>query len=174
MGASAQNAALVLEDGTLFVGRAFGATGVSLGEAVFCTGMTGYQETLTDPSYHGQIVVQTASHIGNTGWTAEDDESSRIQVAGYVLRELSRRPSNWRSRHSLGEELERQGIVGVSGIDTRALTLHLRTRGAMRAGVFSGDAFGDRAEMTAQVLAAPPMAGAALAVRVGTVKPYVV
>ncbi|WP_042390683.1 glutamine-hydrolyzing carbamoyl-phosphate synthase small subunit [Streptacidiphilus melanogenes] len=174
MGASTQNAALVLEDGTLFVGRAFGATGASLGEAVFCTGMTGYQETLTDPSYHGQIVVQTASHIGNTGWTGEDDESSRIQVAGYVLRELSRRPSNWRSQRSLGEELERQGIVGVSGIDTRALTLHLRNRGAMRAGVFSGDALAGREEMTARVLAAPPMAGAALAARVGTVQPYVV
>ena len=173
MGASAQNAALVLEDGTLFSGKAFGATGASLGEAVFCTGMTGYQETLTDPSYHGQIVVQTASHIGNTGWNREDDESSRIQVAGYVVREPSRRASNWRSENSLAEELTRQQIVGVSGVDTRALTLHLRTRGAMRAGVFSGAALTTPEAMTAQVLAAPPMAGAALAARVGTAQPYV-
>ncbi|OII60389.1 carbamoyl phosphate synthase small subunit [Streptomyces sp. CC53] len=173
MSASAAQAALVLEDGSVFRGRAFGAHGRTLGELVFQTGMTGYQETLTDPSYHGQIVVQTAPQIGNTGWNDEDDESTGIQVAGYVVRDPSRTASNWRSRRDLVDELARQGIVGIAEVDTRALTRRIRSAGAMRAGVFSGDALGDRDAMTQQVLSAPPMAGAELASRVGTVRPYV-
>ena len=167
-------AALVLEDGRVFRGQAYGAVGRTLGEVVFCTGMTGYQETLTDPSYHGQIVVQTAPQIGNTGWNDEDDKSARVQVAGYVVRDPARTPSNWRSRRGLEAELTGQGVVGVSGVDTRALTRHIREAGAMRAGVFSGDALADPAGMTEQVRTAPPMAGADLAGRVGTARPYVV
>ena len=135
------SAVLVLEDGRIFRGEPYGALGQGLGEAVFTTGMTGYQETLTDPSYHRQIVVQTAPQIGNTGWNDEDDESGAIQVAGYVVRDPARTPSNWRSRRPLDEELHRQGIVGVAGVDTRALVRHLRERGAMRSGVFSGPLF---------------------------------
>jgi carbamoyl-phosphate synthase small subunit len=167
-------AALVLEDNTVFRGEAYGATGAATGEVVFCTGMTGYQETLTDPSYHGQIVVQTAPHIGNTGWNDEDDESARIWVRGYVLRDPARTPSNWRSRRSLDEELTRQRVVGIRGVDTRGLTRHLRERGAMRAGVFSGDELGPADEMVARVLASPPMRGADLADAVSTDVPYVV
>ncbi|WP_431918641.1 glutamine-hydrolyzing carbamoyl-phosphate synthase small subunit [Amycolatopsis tucumanensis] len=167
-------AALVLEDGRVFRGSAYGAQGRTLGEAVFCTGMTGYQETLTDPSYHRQIVVQTAPQIGNTGWNDEDDESARIWVSGYVVRDPARTPSNWRSRRTLDEELACQGVVGISGVDTRTLTRHLRERGAMRAGVFSGDALDTEEAMTAQVLASPPMKGADLAGEVTTKQPYVV
>jgi carbamoyl-phosphate synthase small subunit len=136
--------------------------------------MTGYQETLTDPSYNGQVVVQTAPHIGNTGWNDEDDESAGIQVAGYVVRDPARTPSSWRSRRRLGEELERSGVVGISAVDTRSLTRHIREHGAMRAGLFSGDAVRGLASMRAQVLDSPPMAGASLADRVGTRRPYVV
>ncbi|RKT56401.1 glutamine-hydrolyzing carbamoyl-phosphate synthase small subunit [Saccharothrix australiensis] len=168
------NAALVLEDGRVFRGEAYGALGVSLGEAVFSTGMTGYQETLTDPSYHRQIVVQTAPQIGNTGWNDEDDESARIWVAGYVVRDPARVPSNWRSTRGLEEELARQGVVGVSGVDTRMLTRHLRERGAMRAGVFSGDELGTAEEMLERVRGGPGMAGADLAGDVTTAEPYVV
>ena len=125
-------AVLVLEDGRRFTGQAFGARGTTVGEAVFNTGMTGYQETLTDPSYHRQVVVMTAPHIGNTGWNDEDAESQRIWVSGFVVRDPALRPSNWRSRGSLDEQLAAQGVVGISGIDTRALTRHLRERGAMR------------------------------------------
>ena len=167
-------AALVLEDGRVFRGSAYGAEGVTLGEAVFCTGMTGYQETLTDPSYCGQIVVQTAPQIGNTGWNDEDDESARIWVRGYVVRDPARTPSNWRSRRGLDDELARQGIVGISGVDTRSLTRHLRERGAMRAGVFSGAALAGVDAMVDQVLASPPMKGADLAGEVTTDKPYVI
>ena len=130
-------ALLVLEDGTIFRGRAFGAVGETFGEAVFTTGMTGYQETLTDPSYYQQIVIQTAPHIGNTGINDEDDESSKIWVSGYVVRDPSRIASNWRATRSLDQELENQKIIGIAGIDTRALTRHLRDKGAMRAGIFS-------------------------------------
>ena len=133
-------AVLVLEDGRVFRGQPYGATGTTLGEAVFATGMTGYQETLTDPSYAGQIVVQTAPHIGNTGVTARDEESSKVWVAGYVVRDPSRIVSNFRSENSLPTELEKYGVVGIAGIDTRALTRHLRSRGSMRAGIFSGEA----------------------------------
>ncbi|WP_410579084.1 glutamine-hydrolyzing carbamoyl-phosphate synthase small subunit [Amycolatopsis sp. lyj-108] len=167
-------AALVLEDGRVFRGSAYGARGRSLGEAVFCTGMTGYQETLTDPSYHRQIVVQTAPQIGNTGWNDEDDESARIWVSGYVVRDPARTPSNWRSKRTLDEELERQGVVGISEVDTRTLTRHLREQGAMRSGVFSGDALGTDEEMLAEVKASPQMKGADLAGEVTTKQPYVV
>ena len=135
-------ALLVLEDGRIFRGRSYGAVGTALGEAVFATGMTGYQETITDPSYARQLVVQTAPHIGNTGVNDEDAESRRIWVAGYIVRDAARRPSNWRSERSLDEELVDQGIVGIQGVDTRAITRHLRERGAMKAGIFSGDAAG--------------------------------
>ena len=135
-------AVLVLEDGRTFTGEAYGAVGTTVGEAVFATGMTGYQETLTDPSYHRQVVVMTAPHIGNTGVNDEDPESGRIWVAGYVVRDPARRVSNWRATGSLDDELRRQGVVGISGIDTRALTRHLRERGAMRVGIFSGEAAG--------------------------------
>ncbi|MFJ1957371.1 carbamoyl-phosphate synthase domain-containing protein, partial [Streptomyces microflavus] len=117
-----QPAVLVLEDGRAFRGRAYGAVGGTFGEAVFSTGMTGYQETLTDPSYHRQVVVMTAPHVGNTGVNDEDPESARIWVSGYVVRDPARRPSNWRSQRSLDEELVAQGVVGISGVDTRALT----------------------------------------------------
>ena len=133
-------AVLVLEDGRVFRGRAYGALGTALGEAVFSTGMTGYQETITDPSYAGQLVVQTAPHIGNTGVNAADAESRRIWVSGYVVRDAARRPSNWRSEGSLDEQLAAQGVVGIQDVDTRAITRHLRDRGAMRGGIFSGDA----------------------------------
>src|SRR6478735_12550923 len=131
-------AILVLEDGRTFRGESYGAAGETFGEAVFSTGMTGYQETLTDPSYHRQVVVMTAPHIGNTGMNDEDPESRRIWVSGYVVRDPSRVVSNFRARRSLDDELVENGIVGVSGIDTRAVTRRIRDAGAMRAGVFSG------------------------------------
>ncbi|MGW5271980.1 glutamine-hydrolyzing carbamoyl-phosphate synthase small subunit [Streptomyces sp. NPDC004044] len=167
-------AVLVLEDGRAFRGRAYGAVGETFGEAVFSTGMTGYQETLTDPSYHRQVVVMTAPHVGNTGVNDEDPESQRIWVAGYVVRDPARLPSNWRSQRSLDEELERQGVVGISGIDTRALTRHLRERGAMRVGIFSGDAVADEATLLARVKEAPEMVGADLSAEVATKETYVV
>ena len=172
---SREPAILILEDGRTFTGRAYGRVGTTVGEAVFSTGMTGYQETLTDPSYHRQVVVMTAPHVGNTGWNDEDDESSRIWVAGYVVRDPAVRPSNWRSRRSLESELDRQGVVGITDLDTRALTRHLRERGAMRAGIFSGPAAGmPREQLLAQVAGAPQMAGAALAAEVATKEAYVV
>lgn len=157
-------ALLVLEDGTVYRGYGYGATGASLGEAVFATGMTGYQETLTDPSYAGQIVVQTAPHIGNTGVNTTDAESRKIWVAGYVVRDAARVASNWRSECTLDEELIEQGIVGIQGIDTRALTRRLRSSGSMRAGVFSGEhAERPEAELLEEVRASEPMAGRKLA-----------
>lgn len=161
-------AVLVLEDGTRYVGHAFGARGTTFGEAVFATGMTGYQETLTDPSYAGQIVMQTAPHIGNTGVNDEDPESSRIWVAGYIVRDPSRVSSNYRAKRGLTDELTRFGIVGISGIDTRALTRHLRDAGAMRAGIFSGDATVDPAEQLALVVGSPVMSGRNLSDEVST------
>ena len=164
-----RQALFVLEDGRTFRGRAFGAVGETFGEAVFATGMSGYQETLTDPSYHRQVVIATAPHIGNTGWNDEDDESGRIWVAGYVVRDPARVPSNWRSRRTLDEELKAQGIVGMSDVDTRALTRHLRERGAMRAGIFSGPAAeAPVAQLVDAVREAPPMIGADLAREVST------
>ncbi|MEV0482409.1 glutamine-hydrolyzing carbamoyl-phosphate synthase small subunit [Streptomyces sp. NPDC050508] len=173
-GAAKVPAVLVLEDGRIFRGRAYGSVGVTFGEAVFSTGMTGYQETLTDPSYHRQVVVMTAPHIGNTGVNDEDPESQRIWVAGYVVRDPARVPSNWRSRRSLDEELRNQGVVGISGIDTRALTRHLRERGAMRVGIFSGNALPDDGTMLAEVRQAPEMKGADLSAEVATKEAYVV
>ncbi|MFE7979467.1 glutamine-hydrolyzing carbamoyl-phosphate synthase small subunit [Streptomyces shenzhenensis] len=167
-------AVLVLEDGRIFRGRAYGAVGETFGEAVFSTGMTGYQETLTDPSYDRQIVVATAPQIGNTGWNDEDDESRRIWVSGYVVRDPARVPSNWRAKRSLDDELVAQGVVGISGIDTRALTRHLRERGSMRAGVFSGDAIAPDADLLARVQAQPHMKGASLYEEVATTEAYVV
>ena len=168
-------AILVLEDGRAFTGFAYGALGETVGEAVFSTGMSGYQETLTDPSYHRQVVIMTAPHIGNTGVNDEDNESRRIWVAGYVVRDPAVRPSSWRSRRSLEDELVEQGVVGISGIDTRALTRHLRERGAMRVGVFSGDLACQPPELLLErVLSAPEMSGAALAGEVTTSEPYVV
>ncbi|MFJ8200604.1 glutamine-hydrolyzing carbamoyl-phosphate synthase small subunit [Streptomyces sp. NPDC096152] len=167
-------AVLVLEDGRVFRGRAYGAVGETFGEAVFSTGMTGYQETLTDPSYHRQVVVMTAPHVGNTGVNDEDPESKRIWVSGYVVRDPARVPSNWRSVRSLDEELAAQNVVGISGIDTRALTRHLRERGAMRVGIFSGDAIADDAALLARVQQAPEMVGADLSAEVATKEAYVV
>ncbi|MFD5596797.1 glutamine-hydrolyzing carbamoyl-phosphate synthase small subunit [Streptomyces griseorubiginosus] len=173
-GTSKVPAVLVLEDGRIFRGRAYGAVGETFGEAVFSTGMTGYQETLTDPSYDRQIVVATAPQIGNTGWNDEDDESRRIWVSGYVVRDPARVPSNWRAKRSLDDELVAQGIVGISGIDTRALTRHLRERGSMRSGIFSGEALAADAELVARVQAQPPMKGASLYEEVATKETYVV
>ena len=165
-------AILVLEDGRAFHGTSYGAVGETFGEAVFTTGMTGYQETLTDPSYHKQVVVQTAPQIGNTGVNAEDDESDRIWVAGYVVRDPARRPSNWRSTGSLDERLAAEGVVGISGVDTRALTRHLRSRGAMRVGVSSVDL--DPASLLTRVRTAPEMTGADLSAEVSTQGTYTV
>ncbi|HET6482371.1 MAG TPA: glutamine-hydrolyzing carbamoyl-phosphate synthase small subunit [Actinoplanes sp.] len=169
---SGSSAILVLEDGRTFAGLAYGAIGETFGEAVFTTGMTGYQETLTDPSYHRQVVVQTAPQIGNTGVNEEDDESSRIWVAGYVVRDPARRPSNWRSTGDLGERLAAEGVVGISGIDTRALTRHLRSRGAMRVGISSVDL--DPQSLLDRVRAAPEMIGADLSAEVTTSSVYTV
>ena len=165
-------ALLVLEDGRTFRGRAFGAIGETFGEAVFATGMSGYQETLTDPSYYRQVVVATAPHIGNTGWNDEDGESSRIWVAGYVVRDAARIASNWRSRRDLDAELRAQDIVGMSDVDTRALTRHIRERGAMRVGVSSIET--DPAALFERVQAQPSMVGAHLADEVSTREAYLV
>ena len=168
-------AVMVLEDGTVFDGRAWGAPGTAFGEAVFATGMTGYQETLTDPSYAGQIVIQTAPHIGNTGINTEDMESRRIWVNGFVVRDPARRPSNWRSERTLDEELAAQGVTGIQGVDTRALTRHLRDKGAMRAGIFAGDdAARPVPELVRLVSEQPAMAGRALAEQVSTDESYTV
>jgi carbamoyl-phosphate synthase small subunit len=163
---------LVLEDGRTFRGEAYGSVGETFGEAVFTTAMTGYQETLTDPSYHRQVVIQTAPHIGNTGVNGEDDESTRIWVAGYAVRDPARTPSNWRSTGALEDRLAAEGIVGICGIDTRALTRHLRERGAMRVGVSSVER--DPAALRERVLASPGMLGADLAGEVTTPRAYTV
>ncbi|MBV8350401.1 MAG: glutamine-hydrolyzing carbamoyl-phosphate synthase small subunit [Mycolicibacterium sp.] len=167
---------LVLEDGRLFTGSAFGAVGQTLGEAVFSTGMSGYQETLTDPSYHRQIVVATAPQIGNTGWNHQDSESrgEKIWVAGYAVRDPSPRASNWRATGTLEAELTRQNIVGIAQIDTRALVRHLRNFGSMKAGIFSGDAVADPDTMVQRVCSQPPMLGADLAGQVSTEASYIV
>ena len=175
-------AVLVLEDGRTYRGTSFGATGSTFGEAVFATGMTGYQETLTDPSYRRQVVVATAPQIGNTGWvtaggpdgTQDDNESGRIWVAGYVIRDLSPAASNWRSSSDLPQEMRRQDVVGIAGVDTRALTRHLRAAGAMRCGIFSGDALDHEDHLLEQVRAQPPMAGADLTGDVSTAERYTV
>ena len=164
---------LVLDDGRIFEGKSWAATGRTFGEAVFQTGMTGYQETLTDPSYHRQVVVMTAPHIGNTGVNTPDNESKKIWVAGFVVRNPSTITSNWRSEKDLEVELIEQGIVGIQGIDTRALTRHLRDRGAMRVGIFS-DVEVSREEMVIEVRKTDAMSGAYLSADVSTSKPYIV
>ena len=163
----------VLDDGRIFEGRSWAATGKTFGEAVFQTGMTGYQETLTDPSYHKQVVVMTAPHIGNTGVNSQDNESSKIWVAGFVVRNPSSLTSNWRSENDLEAEMISQGVVGIAGVDTRAITRHLRDRGAMRVGIFSGLEL-TREEMVVEVRKVPAMSGAYLCEDVSTDKPYIV
>ena len=168
-------ALLVLEDGLILRGQAYGAIGSCFGEAVFSTGMSGYQETLTDPSYRRQVVVMTAPHIGNTGVNEQDAESDRIWVAGFVVRDPSRVSSNWRATADLEQQLIDQQVVGICEIDTRALTRHLRERGAMRVGIFSGsDAQREDHELVAAVLATDSMDGANLTAEVTTKAPYVV
>ena len=175
MSISTPPAVLVLEDGSRYEGRAFGAEGTTFGEIVFATGMSGYQETLTDPSYAGQIVMMTAPHIGNTGMNDADMESRRIWVAGFIVRDASRVVSNFRAERSLENDLEHEGIVGIQGIDTRAVTRHIRSQGAMRAGVFSGSAMTLSAEdQLAQVRSTEQMAGKNLSAQVSTEKEYVV
>lgn len=167
------SAVLVLEDGARFTGRAYGATGQTLGEMVFSTGMTGYQETLTDPSYSGQIVLMTAPHIGNTGVNDADMESRRIWVAGFVVRDPARRISNFRAQRSLDEDLVADGVVGISGVDTRAITRHIRSAGAMRAGIFSGESLALSAEAQLQLVREHTgMAGKNLSAEVTTPERY--
>ncbi|GAA1218227.1 glutamine-hydrolyzing carbamoyl-phosphate synthase small subunit [Rhodoglobus aureus] len=168
-------AVLVLEDGTRYLGQAYGARGQRLGEVVFATGMTGYQETITDPSYVGQIVVMTAPHIGNTGVNDEDPESSRIWVSGFVVRDASRVVSNYRANGSLDDQLTEQSIVGISGVDTRAITRRLRDSGSMRGGIFSGtDAELSHEEQLTAVKDTAQMTGRSLSSKVSTAETYVV
>lgn len=168
-----RTAILVLEDGKVFQGVPFGKVGSSLGEIVFATGMSGYQETLTDPSYAGQIVVQTAPHIGNTGMNDRDEESDKIWVSGYVVRDVSRIVSNFRSQRTLEDDLLRDDVVGISDLDTRALTLHLREIGVMRAGVFSGEEANKPVEeLVAVVRSAAKMQGQSLSSVVSTKEKY--
>lgn len=164
---------LVLDDGRIFEGKSWAALGRTFGEAVFQTGMTGYQETLTDPSYHRQVVVMTSPHIGNTGVNSTDNESSKIWVAGFVVRNPSTLTSNWRSEKDLEAELIDQKIVGIQGIDTRALTRHLRDRGAMRVGIFSGEEL-SKEEMVVEVRKTSQMSGAYLSEDVSTKETYIV
>lgn len=175
------DAVLVLEDGQVYVGEPYGARGSTTGEIVFATGMTGYQETLTDPSYDRQIVVQTFPHIGDTGVNGEDPESSRIWVAGYVVREPSPNVSNWRAEGSLDDDLVRNGIVGLADIDTRKLVRHLRSAGVMRAGIFSGEALLDAEgrlkgvdDLLEVVKATPQMQGLSLYDEVSTKQTYTI
>jgi len=164
---------LVLDDGAIYEGESWACLGETFGEAVFTTGMTGYQETLTDPSYHKQVVIMTAPHIGNTGMNHEDEESKKIWVSGFVVRNPSPRESSWRSETSLEDSLIDAGVVGIQGVDTRAITRHLRSRGAMRVGIFSGESL-SREEMVIKVRQAPLMTGAFLADDVSTQVKYVV
>ena len=168
-----KSAYLVLDDGRIFEGESWAKEGETFGEAVFATGMTGYQETLTDPSYFGQVVVMTAPHIGNTGMNTEDEESRRIWVSGFVVRDPSRISSNWRSERDLESELAESGVVGISGVDTRALTRHLRDCGAMRVGIFSGSEL-TREEMVTRVRKSPEMIGSNLVGDVSVSTKYVV
>ena len=175
MSLTTPNAVLVLEDGSRYEGRAYGAEGTTFGEIVFATGMSGYQETLTDPSYAGQIVLMTAPHIGNTGMNDKDMESRRIWVAGYAVRDASRIVSNFRAERSLDNDLDHEGIVGIQGIDTRAVTRHIRSKGSMRAGIFSGPSAAESAEtQLTKVREADQMAGKNLSAQVSTLEEYVV
>jgi carbamoyl-phosphate synthase small subunit len=164
------DALLVLEDGTAFPGRSFGASGETFGEIVFNTAMSGYQEVVTDPSYAGQIVVMTYPHQGNYGTNGDDPESARVQAAGLAVREAARRPSSWRAEHGLGDELEHAGVLGIDDIDTRAVTLHIRERGAMRAAISTEDL--EPRSLAERVREHPEMLGADLARTVSTDEPY--
>ncbi len=163
-------AILALEDGALFPGESFTGQGAAGGEVIFNTGMTGYQEVLTDPSYHGQMVCMTYPHIGNYGVNPADVESAKIHVAGFIVKECCKTPSNWRASASLPEYLTRQGVMGIEGIDTRALTRHLRLHGAMR-GYISTDV-SDPEALVAAARALPSMEGQGLADRVTCDGPY--
>ena len=175
MSFSTTPAILILEDGRTFHGSAYGAIGETTGEAVFVTAMSGYQETLTDPSYHRQIIIQAAPHIGNTGINRTDDESAQIWAAGYVVRDASRISSSWRSEGDLVDWLTESGVVGISDVDTRALTRHLRDKGAMRVGIFSGPAAeAPETELLARVQASPQMAGANLVDEVSITEPTLI
>jgi len=167
------SAYLVLDDGRIFEGLSWAKEGETFGEAVFATGMTGYQETLTDPSYHKQIVIMTAPHIGNTGVNKNDEESEKIWVSGFVVRNPSPTSSNWRSEKSLEQELIDSDVVGIQGVDTRAITRHLRDRGAMRVGIFSNTEL-TKEEMVVRVRKTAPMSGAFLAADVTTKQPYII
>jgi carbamoyl-phosphate synthase small subunit len=164
---------LVLDDGSIFEGESWACEGETFGEAVFSTGMTGYQETLTDPSYHKQVVIMTAPHIGNTGMNSADEESSKIWVSGFVVRNPSPVVSNWRAARSLEDDLIANGVVGIRGVDTRAITRHLRDLGSMRVGIFSNTAL-SREEMVIKVRKLPQMAGSFLADDVSTKAAYIV
>ncbi|MEL6551901.1 MAG: glutamine-hydrolyzing carbamoyl-phosphate synthase small subunit [Cyanobacteria bacterium J06621_11] len=167
---SAKPALLVLEDGTLYRGWSFGATGTTMGEVVFNTGMTGYQEVLTDPSYCGQMITFTYPELGNTGVNAEDEESARPHVKGAIAKNVCDRPSNWRSSQSLGDYLKQHDIPGICGIDTRALTRKLRSAGAMN-GIISSEVL-DPDELLSQLQALPSMEGLNLVKEVTTDKIY--
>ena len=164
-------ALLVLEDGTQWPGLAFGADGDTTGEIVFNTSLTGYQEILTDPSYHGQIVTMTMPHIGNYGVTPEDDESSRVWASGLVVRDISPVASNWRSRQSLPDYLKERGIVAITDVDTRALVRHIRTHGAMRSALSTSDP--DYERLLALARGSRDMNGLNLADEVSCEEPYV-
>jgi len=166
------NALLVLEDGTTLHGTAFGAEGETFGEMVFNTGMTGYQETLTDPSYCRQIVAMTAPHVGNTGVNDEDPESRRVWVSGYVVREPARLASSWRATRDLDAYLRAEGVPGIAVRGTRVLTRRLREHGAMRAAISTVETSPDR--LLERVLASPQMTGADLARVVSTPEPYTI
>ena len=167
------NAFFVLDDGKIFEGESWGSDGETYGEAVFSTGMTGYQETLTDPSYHRQVVIMTAPHIGNTGMNKTDEESRKIWVSGFVVRDPSPIVSNWRAERSLEDDLVAQKVVGICNVDTRAITRHLRECGVMRVGIFSNLVL-TREEMVKRVRKSPEMSGSQLSSEVTTEKKYIV
>jgi carbamoyl-phosphate synthase small subunit len=164
------DAILILEDGFTLRGRSFGSTGIAFGEVVFNTCMTGYQEILTDPSYCGQLVAMTYPHIGNYGVNGEDIESSRPALAGFIVRDYSEQYSNWRARNSLHNFLVESGIVGIREVDTRALTRHIRDKGALRGAIATGDA--DPSEVAESVRTSPAMQGRDLVREVTTSEPY--
>ncbi|MBV6786061.1 glutamine-hydrolyzing carbamoyl-phosphate synthase small subunit [Xanthomonas euvesicatoria pv. eucalypti] len=165
-----QPAILVLEDGTVFEGESVGANGLSVGEVVFNTAMTGYQEVLTDPSYARQMVTLTYPHIGNTGFTDQDDEARKIWAAGLIVRDVPRRPSNWRSQVALPEWLQARGVVAISGIDTRKLTRLLRQKGAQNGALMAGEIDVEKALEAARKF--PGLKGMDLAKVVSTEKTY--
>jgi len=171
-GAKTMHALLALEDGRTFSGVGFGADGVQTGELVFNTSMTGYQEILTDPSYHKQIVTMTVPHVGNTGINVDDLESDRVWVAGFVVRQLSPTVSNWRSQRDLDGYLREQGVIGISEVATRSLVRHIREKGVMRAAVAHGEAAHDPAALIEMAKNAPDMSGANLVDDVSCVEAY--